>query len=579
MGVFVCTPGFRFPRFDLPYRRLLVVLAAAIAVAYAVPSHAQLVVNELYYDHPGGDDGYEFVELMNVSGALVALSSVELQFHNGSGVGWESLWRGSEGEIAPGELFVIGGRYVFPAPGAVAGFSLQNGPDAVRVTVAGAPSDLLAYGSLQDGVYSEGHSAPGVDAGFSLARMPDGSDSDDNAADFDRADPSPGLFNVARFDAAVAVAGATRPSAVLPPDGMDRFELIVRNNGQETIATASASVELWDSNGSSNSLVAQKSTAAPLPPGGTEPFAFGVVLSPGYHWMSARIRYAADERSQNDRLSLLRRVGGPKLLVSEILCYPEDGCPQFVELFNAGPEAIDIAGFKFRDRSHDPTTITAGAITVAPGGYLAITPDTDALLSFFPRAPAERLVEHTGTWPTLNRTGSAGEADSAIVTDALSLPIDAVSYPPVDSDHEGRSLERIDLYPGRSSQTWVLSPETSGASPGRPGSRSLFEPPAPGSMEVTPRTFSPWTGETMTVSVDAPDGTRTILSVYDVEGRRLAELGGAIAFPAVFVWDGRHSGGRRMVPGLYIVVCEAFSAAGERFATRKVVVGCARRGG
>jgi hypothetical protein len=98
-------------------------------------------------------------------------------------------------------------------------------------------------------------------------------------------------------------------------------------------------------------------------------------------------------------------------------------------------------------------------------------------------------------------------------------------------------------------------------------------------MEVTPRTFSPWTGETMTVSVDAPDGTRTILSVYDVEGRRLAELGGAIAFPAVFVWDGRHSGGRRMVPGLYIVVCEAFSAAGERFATRKVVVGCARRGG
>ena len=83
----------------------------------------------------------------------------------------------------------------------------------------------------------------------------------------------------------------------------------------------------------------------------------------------------------------------------------------------------------------------------------------------------------------------------------------------------------------------------------------------------------------MTISVDAPQGTRAVLSVYDVEGRRLAELGAAIAFPAVFVWDGRHTGGRRMVPGLYIVVCESFSAAGERIATRKVVVGCARRRG
>ena len=83
----------------------------------------------------------------------------------------------------------------------------------------------------------------------------------------------------------------------------------------------------------------------------------------------------------------------------------------------------------------------------------------------------------------------------------------------------------------------------------------------------------------MTISVDAPDGIRAVLSVYDVGGRRLAELGAAVSFPAVFVWDGRHSGGRRMVPGLYIVVCESYSTAGERMASRKVVVGCARRRG
>jgi hypothetical protein len=95
-------------------------------------------------------------------------------------------------------------------------------------------------------------------------------------------------------------------------------------------------------------------------------------------------------------------------------------------------------------------------------------------------------------------------------------------------------------------------------------------------MEVTPRTFSPWSGETVTVSIDSSGETRVVVGVYDVEGRRLVELGTAAVFPAVFVWDGRHSGGRRMLPGLYLVVCELFSPDGVKLATHKVVVGCAR---
>jgi hypothetical protein len=417
-----------------------------------------------------------------------------------------------------------------------------------------------------------------VTAGRSLARLPDGHDGDSNADDFSAADPSPGQFNVARFDAAVNLTGKTRPGAVVEPGRTEWIDLLVSNNGQETIAAGDLSVQLWDSSGSFNTLLAQQAPDAPLPPGDSEPVSFAVVLTPGYHWLTAGIRYAPDERAGNDRVTMLRRAGGPSLLVSEVMCYPVDGCPQFVELYNAGPAGVDVAGFKLRDRSHQPTTITAGSTAVAPGRYLVVTPDRAALLRCHPGAPAGRLIEHKGTWPTLNRTGSGGEADSVVVTDELGLPVDAVSYPPVGTEYAGRSLERIDLYPGRTVQTWVLSPESTGPSPGRAGSRSLYAAPAPGSMDVVPRVFSPWNGETMTVSVDAPDGTRALVSVYDVEGRRLAELGGAIAFPAVFVWDGRHSGGRRLVPGLYILVCESFSESGERTATRKVVVACVRRG-
>jgi hypothetical protein len=576
MGAFVCASNLASFRIDLPPRTVVALAAAIVLAGHAVPAWGQLVVNELYYDHPGGDDGYEFVELMNVSDAVVPMADVSIQFHNGTGVGWEALWSAAEGQVEPGRLVVVGGRYVSPPPDFVSGFSLQNGPDAVRVTVAGVPSDVVAYGSLEDGEYAEGRSAPGVDAGLSLARMPDGRDTGDNASDFVASQPSPGLFNLARVDAALSLSGRTPRSAALPLDGLERLEVTITNNGQAPIEPGAVALELWDSTGSSRALVGQSANAGVVPPGAGESVVLGVSLAPGYHWLLARIAYPADERPRNDELALLRRVGGPSLLVSEILCYPRDGCPQFVELFNAGSAAVDIVGFKLRDRSHAPTTITTVALDVPAGGYLAVTPDAEALRLFFPDAPPERVVEHAGTWPTFNRTGSAGEADSVVVADALFLPVEAVAYPPMGSDLVGRSLERVDLYTGRATQTWVLSPEQPGASPGRPGGRSLLVPPAPGSMEVTPRTFCPWIGETITVSVDSPAGTRAIVSVYDVEGRRLAELGAAIAFPAVFVWDGRHSGGRLMIPGLYLVVCESFSAEGERLSTRKVVVGCAR---
>jgi hypothetical protein len=580
MGVFVCTPDFFSARFKSPNTvPVALLLSAAVLAAGAAACRAQLVINELYYDHPGSDDGYEFVEIMNVSDAAVSLEGLEIQFHNGTGVGWEVLWSAGWGDVAPGGLFVVGGRFVTPAPDAVAGFSLQNGPDAVRLSLDGVSSDLLAYGSLDDEAYAEGQSAAGVGAGFSLARMPDGDDSDDNAADFSAADPSPGRFNVARFDAGIAVAGPTQRSAAIGADGVERLELQLTNHGQHEIAPASAALSLRDSTGSATTPLAQAQNATALPPGGGEVIELTVALSPGYHWLLVQIRFEADERRQNDSLTLLRRVGGPVLLVSEILCAPADGCPQFVELFNAGPSTVDIGGFKLRDRSHALSTVTSGTVRIPAGGYLAVTPDATSLIRCYPGAPAGGVIEHGGTWPTLNRSGSGGVADSVVVADALGLTVEGVCYPPVGSEFTGRSLERVDLYPGRSTQTWVLSPDPTGASPGRGGGRSLFDPPAPGSMEVTPRTFSPWNGETMAVSVDAPPGTRVIVSVYDVEGRRLAELGAAIAFPAVFVWDGRHSGGRRLVPGLYLVVCESFSPSGERIATRKVVVGCARRGG
>jgi hypothetical protein len=580
MGVFECRGGKPSSPFNLQKKPVLPVLVALACLSLCGSSaRAQLVINELYYDHPGSDDGYEFIEIMNVSGGDVALSAVSIEFHNGSGVGWDPLWTGDAGAVAPGQLFVVGGRYVTPPADAVAGFSLQNGPDAVRVTVDGVQADLAAYGSLDDAAYVETSSAPGVAAGRSLARMPDGGDSDNNLADFSDAAPSPGAFNVPRHDAAVAVSGVTRIAAALPPSGVETLTFRIVNNGQYDIASGAVGVELWDSTEVSLSLLDRFNNTDAVAPGDGSTLSTAVTLTPGYHWLDVSIDYPGDERAGNDVVALLRRVGGPRLLVSEVLSYPADGCPQFVELFNAGGQSVSVAGFKLRDKSHSLTTITAVSLEIPPGGYLVVTPERDALLRCFPTAPADFVVQHAGTWPTLNRTGSGGESDSVVVADPLSLPVDAVVYPPVDAEYKGRSLERVDLFGGRPVQTWVLSIDPSGASPGRRNERSLLDAPDPGALHVTPRTFSPFAGQTMTASIDAADGFRAVVGVYDVEGRRVTELGSSTVFPAVFVWDGRGANGRLLAPGFYIVVCEMYAGSGGRATAHKVVVGCGQTDG
>jgi hypothetical protein len=580
MGVFVCPDDKLSSPFNSPHRPILLAFAVLVCLLlHASPAEAQLAINELYYDHPGGDEGYEFIEVMNVGGGEVALDAVAIEFHNGSGVGWEPLWAGGAGAIAAGDLFVVGGRFVTPPVDAGSGFSLQNGPDAVRVTVHGVQTDLVAYGSLDDPSYVEAASAPGVAAGRSLARISDGVDSDNNLADFKEATPSPGTFNVPRHDAAVTVGGRTQIATVLPPSGLETMDLRIVNNGMYEIASGAVGVEVWDSAGTLRSLLDRFANVAAVAPGGWSPVSVTVSLAAGYHWLEVYVDYSGDERAANNAIALLRRVGGPRLLVSEVLSSPREGCPQFVELFNAGAQPVAVAGFQLRDKSHSLTTITPQALSVPPGGCLVVTPDADGLLRFFPAAPAETVVQHTGTWPTLNRTGSGGISDSVVVADPLSLTVDAIAYPPVDSDYEGRSLERIDLFGGRPVQTWVLSIDPSGASPGRRNDRSLLEAPAPGALHVSPRTFSPSAGETTTASIDAVAGLRAVVGVYDVAGRRVSELGSATVFPAVFVWDGRDANGRLLSPGFYIVVCELFAEAGGRLAAHKVVVGCGQNEG
>ncbi len=555
-----------------------VLLFALYGIA-AGSASARILVNELYYDHPGADAGHEFVELINGGPLPVDIAGLTLEFHNGAGTGWTVIWRADPGRvIAADGLFVIGGDLVSPPPDAVSSFSLQNGPDAIRIVdAAGAALDVVGYGGLDDDAYVETRAARAVTAGQSLARAGDGVDTDDNDADFVAAFPTPGRRNVARHDVALALASGTPSRAGRDGPGRERLGLLIVNLGIEPVPAGAVEVSGRDSSSAGATTFDGAPNAFAIAPGASIETLAHVALGPGYHWLSIRTRYGPDERAANDAVALVRRAARIPLLVSEVWSSPRDGCPQFVELMNAGEVPIDLAGFSLRDTRARPARLAVDVFVLEPGAVVAVTPDPAGLLACAPSAPPSRVVGVAGTWPTFNRSGGA-VADSVVVLDPLGIAVDAVAYPAIGSSLAGRSLERVDLFVGKGPAVWRLSSSASGCSPAIANSASLYDAPRAGGVDASPNPFAPHEGELLRVAMHPGSAVaRVVARVYDLDGRRVAELGAASAFPTLMVWDGRDAMGRIVPPGIYVVACEALLSDGTRAGVEKVVVGCAAR--
>ncbi len=176
-----------------------------------------LVINEIDYDQPLSDTD-EFVELLNTGSSAASLTGVSLVFVNGSnGNEYARVPLDSYGTLASGEYFVVGSSSVIATlPGGVRSASLanpqdniQNGaPDGVALVQGTTLLDSLSYEGatswdagtglipLTEGAGSTASLADSnADAG-SLARLPNGQDTNSNATDFAfTPTPTPGRAN------------------------------------------------------------------------------------------------------------------------------------------------------------------------------------------------------------------------------------------------------------------------------------------------------------------------------------------------------------------------------------------------
>ncbi len=189
-------------------------VAAVTEPAWATPS-TNAVVNEAYGG--GGNSGAtlknDFVELANRGATALALDGWSVQYISAA-PGATTTWQVTPlaGAIAPGGLYLVaeaagaGGTQDLPAAQATGSTNLSGTAGTVALVnstaaltcktaadCAADPSivDLVGYGTA---VVREGSDAPAPSNTTSVQRS-DGPDTDDNAADFAAAAPTPGAAN------------------------------------------------------------------------------------------------------------------------------------------------------------------------------------------------------------------------------------------------------------------------------------------------------------------------------------------------------------------------------------------------
>lgn len=178
-------------------RGLVTLLALVCATAVSAQTPPGFVINEVVYDSEGSDVDC-WLELKGDPGLPLDGYSVIGINGNGGGEYQEILL---DGLVIPDDgYFLITQDPNRPdSDYATDLVNYQNGDDSIQLRYLGEVIDAVGYGAFDGGEVfgGEGNPAPDVTPPLSLARCPDGYDTNDNSADFIADDnPTPGGMNM-----------------------------------------------------------------------------------------------------------------------------------------------------------------------------------------------------------------------------------------------------------------------------------------------------------------------------------------------------------------------------------------------
>ncbi len=550
------------------------------ALSLLVPSargSADLVLNEVLYDPDGPDEGHEFVELWNPESTAVSLGGISIEAGDDADPGaWSSIFAGAaEDSVRPRSAFLVAGPELRA--------TIQNGPDALRLTRAGVVLDLVGYGALSAPGLYRGAPAPDAPSGQSLARVRDGVDTGSNAADWSpEPEPTPGTANRPDTRLTISRASLSLDPEVPWPGDQALLQATVRNRGRLAVEAAR-----WRLDAAVRAPGAPDTTGAETP-AGVFP---GVTIAPGESAI-ARCALSAPASGRFDLRVVLRDLGaggitGPAIgdtvrilarstagpLVVNEFAFRDRGAGEWVELI-AREDVADLGGFALSDRGGRACPIDrGGSPRGVHAGEIVVLAESPSRVRDVYVVPESLVLGCRGGWPALNDAdGSDGFADRVRVLDSSGIPSDAVPY---RAEYVGRggSMERLGAaLPSATPRSWSESIDPRGGTPGRPNS---VQAPRPGGgpggrlLLASPRVLrrAPGVPEAPVVLAfgEAARGRRVRVIVHDLLGRPLRILvdGQRVLGEAAFAWDGRDDAGVPVPAGTYVARAETIPDGAE----------------
>jgi len=301
---------------------------------------------------------------------------------------------------------------------------------------------------------------------------------------------------------------------------------------------------------------------------------------------SARFRVwlvGADDRADNDSIEVTLTLPPPpfSIVVSEVMFDPTSGMGDYVEVFNASADTIDLDGWRLADQlidGHRDTVDILGSLRLLPREFGVIAVDT-TVRGLMDDADKNRLA--------LVRRSFNLDADG---DDVLLLTNSGfvVDYVRVEAawhlselpSRKGISLERLAMdAPGTERGTWASSGSLQGGTPGRENSVAAQPWEGDGELLPVPTPFSTIVGNRLhpcRIGYRQPFRHALIaLTVLEPSGNVVRSILNAVyaSSEGSVIWDGRDDNNLPVAIGPYIVRLEAIEAGGTRsFATTALVV-------
>ncbi len=543
------------------------------AVICSVPCSAasgqgtRVVINEVYYDHPGSDAGMEFVELCNISRERVNLAGSKIHFIDGRTSDLRIYYEfKSDVYLESNGILLVGGVDCHPLPPYTAECVLQNGPDAVRFISEDLGRDLVGYGNLSDASLYESEPAEDVEAGYSLARKPDGTDRGNNALDFVAALPTPGRKNFFCRDLGFSISEEN----LFPCEGSE-FQIKIRivNHGLEPVwgpvgvvlGTGFGIEENYYREVLSDRRLEAEEWIEVMVDVQTAGFSDSMELK---GWLAGGI----DEYAHNDIDSTVFYLSPFDVVINEIMYRPLEGRSEWVELYNSGCGVIDLKGWTINDAAGGGGMITEENLFLSAGDYHILARYPDDLVEEYGALLDEKQVTGVlGGWPVLNDGGNERNPERITLRESSGKITEQVEYQDMLEDERGISLERFSPLACSSIEggLWHRCSNKAGTTCGRVNSVYQDGESSREEVLISPNPFSAEKDERVVISGRLRKAESGFLvRVYNIDGVEVArvfgERGGARSYSCS--WDGSDSSGRTVETGLYIFAVQYFGKGG-----------------